>query len=275
MKILKDSIFKIGKAHSVCQDYASNKENIIALSDGCSSSLDTDIGARFLVKDSIKDIFSIQKFSQADACYLISGTLRALAASYLDVNPLTCLDATLLCGKIIKNERLISCIYGDGVFSYQLKNDTIKIIQVVFANNAPYYLSYLLSTVRQNNYLEIFGGQKTISEYTIQNGKIINTEIKVVKYNECCEYEFNVDDLKSFFLFSDGVETFHQVIKTETSKFTKDIPTVDSVLEIMNCPTFGPFLEKKYTKLSEQYVKQGIFHSDDLSVAAFLFQEDL
>ena len=57
--ILKDSIFKIGKTHTVCQDYAIHKqsenvsfkqENIIALSDGCSGAPDTDFGSRFLVK---------------------------------------------------------------------------------------------------------------------------------------------------------------------------------------------------------------------------------
>ncbi len=265
MKILKDSIFKIGKAHSVCQDYAAHKGDIIALSDGCSSSENTDFGARMLINRQIQS--KIFAFDYESALFM-----AFVDAKQLGLN-LEILDATLLVGKIFSNKLNFS-ITGDGVFSYQLKDNTIKIVQVEFANNAPYYLSYMLSVSRNENYLQIFGGQKTITEYTLENGKVINTEIKIVAYNECCEYEFNVNDLKSFFLFSDGVETFHQVIKTETSKFTKDIPTVDSVLEIMNCPTFGPFLEKKYTKMSEQHAKQGIFHSYDLSVAAFLFQDD-
>ncbi len=281
MKILKDSIFKIGKAHSVCQDYAANityppirntTYNVIALSDGCSSSLNTDWGSRFIVNESLgavwwpKNIKEIMLECQMNISYI----------SDLD---LSCLDATLLMatvGTSWDNKVSFSMkIYGDGVFAYRLKNDTVKITKVEFANNAPYYPAYEIFPERKKNYLEIFGGQKTITEYTIQDGKIINTEVKVVEYNECDEYKFIVSDLKSFFLFSDGVETFHQVVKTETSKFTKDISTVDSVLEIMNCPTFGPFLEKKYTKMSEQHAKQGIFHSDDLSVAAFLFQENL
>lgn len=270
MKILKDSIFKIGKAHSVCQDYASHlslSDDMIAVSDGCSSSQNTDFGSRILIKRSQCDDWWLKKYPLK----FMERCTNAAASLFLED---TCLDATLLLA-VIEDNKLQVKFYGDGVFSYQLKDNTIKIVQIEFANNAPYYLSYTLSTVRQRNYLEIFGGQKTITEYTVQDGLIINTEVKVVAYNECNEYEFDVSDLKSFFLFSDGVETFHQVIKTETSKFTKDIPTVDSVLEIMNCPTFGPFLEKKYTKMSEQYAKQGIFHSDDLSVAAFLFQENL
>ena len=66
MKILKDSIFKIGKAHSVCQDYAAGityppirdmTYNVIALSDGCSSSLNTDWGSRLIVNESMNAVW--------------------------------------------------------------------------------------------------------------------------------------------------------------------------------------------------------------------------
>jgi hypothetical protein len=269
MKILKDSIFKIGKAHSVCQDYASHlslSNDMIAVSDGCSSSENTDFGSRILIKRSQCDDWWLGK----DLPKFMERCENTVASLFLENS---CLDATLLLASIEDNKLKVK-IYGDGVFSYRLKDDTIKIVKIEFANNAPYYLSYEISPERKKNYLEIFGGKKTITVYTVTFG---NTDIEYteVAYNEKTEFEFDISTLKSFFLFSDGVETFHQVIKTETYKFTKDIPVVDSVLEIMNCPTFGPFLEKKYTKLSEQHAKQGIFHSDDLSVAAFLFQEDL
>lgn len=276
MKILKDSIFKIGKAHSVCQDYAvhcntelyGDSYELIAISDGCSSSPDTDIGSRILVKRGILDGW----WPRRDVSVFME-TCKDVINSLYDLD-YSCLDATLLLANVKLNNKLRVKAYGDGVFSYRLKDDTIKIVKIEFANNAPYYLSYEISPERKKNYLEIFGGKKTITVYTVTFG---NTDVEYteVAYNEKTEFEFDISTLKSFFLFSDGVETFHQVIKTETSKFTKDIPVVDSVLEIMNCPTFGPFLEKKYTKLYEQHAKQGIFHSDDLSVAAFLFQEDL
>src|SRR5215203_2249321 len=44
-----DCFFNIGATHSVCQDYVVASPYLI-LSDGCSSSPDTDIGARLLVK---------------------------------------------------------------------------------------------------------------------------------------------------------------------------------------------------------------------------------
>src|SRR5437868_4207156 len=48
-----DCAFQIGAAHTVCQDYAVAHSGVPAyaiLADGCSSSPDTDIGARLLVK---------------------------------------------------------------------------------------------------------------------------------------------------------------------------------------------------------------------------------
>ena len=56
-----DSVFNIGATHAVCQDYviarsgettfgSPNAGPYIILSDGCSSSPDTDMGARLLVK---------------------------------------------------------------------------------------------------------------------------------------------------------------------------------------------------------------------------------
>ena len=46
--VYSDSYFKIGKTHLICQDYALHSEGHISLSDGCSSSPNTDIGSRLL-----------------------------------------------------------------------------------------------------------------------------------------------------------------------------------------------------------------------------------
>src|SRR6185295_18680312 len=45
-----DAAINIGSTHSVCQDYAIARNGYVVLADGCSSSPDTDIGARLLVK---------------------------------------------------------------------------------------------------------------------------------------------------------------------------------------------------------------------------------
>jgi hypothetical protein len=57
MKFTADNYFRIGRAHEMiglpCQDYAisgiENGVNFIAVSDGCSASADTDIGARLIL----------------------------------------------------------------------------------------------------------------------------------------------------------------------------------------------------------------------------------
>src|SRR6476659_1428102 len=45
-----DATINIGATHALCQDYVIAKDRHVILSDGCSSSPDTDIGARLLVK---------------------------------------------------------------------------------------------------------------------------------------------------------------------------------------------------------------------------------
>ena len=58
----------IGSTHALCQDYAlaRNDGPYVILSDGCSSSPDTDVGSRLLVKASEK-IFKERRVDEVEA----------------------------------------------------------------------------------------------------------------------------------------------------------------------------------------------------------------
>ena len=57
MFIEKDTFYSTGKSHQVCEDYvvANCRYPIICLSDGCSSSKDTDVGSRLIVRSALDD----------------------------------------------------------------------------------------------------------------------------------------------------------------------------------------------------------------------------
>src|SRR6185369_1284542 len=144
-----DCFFRMGSRHHVCQDYARTGGyrgyTIAALSDGCSSSPDTDFGARFLV----------QAFMQVP---MATGDSVAMAASCMAAAsglPRSCLDATLLA----VFESGIGVVHairaGDGVFAYRDRDGTWFYDQVEFGNNAPAYLSYRLNRELMDRHLSL------------------------------------------------------------------------------------------------------------------------
>ena len=105
-----DSTFTIGSSHQVCQDYAvaglrndrglASQRNRLAyavVSDGCSSSIDSDFGSRLLSKAAERLILSEDHAAPDDARLLHeAASLRALRlARKVGLDP-TSVDATLL-----------------------------------------------------------------------------------------------------------------------------------------------------------------------------------
>src|ERR1035437_403236 len=120
MKINTDIAFVTGATHKVCQDYARKGESFVLLSDGCSSSEDSDFGARILVKvfENTIRFMTYQEYEK----YGTTGDGHWDAGNVLDIARITasnmklpneCLDATLIWAQI--NGEIIDVkIFGDG-----------------------------------------------------------------------------------------------------------------------------------------------------------------
>lgn len=258
-----DSFMTIGGSHYICEDYIRHGVDpvpYVILSDGCSSSKDTDIGARLMVTKAHEmlvylatgyDHFRFNKFpryyiKRAIDFFLVQKLQRT--CELLNV-PQTVLDTTLILAfKLLDKIHVV--IHGDGNIVWVQENNNIFIENYSYEQNMPYYLSYKLNAKNMDHYLNL------------QNNKL---KKKLMKNNDvqiesvCGEgygiSTFNMEDLKSLFITSDGIETF-------------DVPLFDTVKEFMSFKnTKGEFLKRR----SKRAVKILGNHYDDISIGGFIF----
>src|ERR1043166_8156900 len=100
-----DATINIGSTHAICQDYAIARGRYVVLSDGCSSSPDTDIGARLLVKaldQSLSTATNIEELHKESARIALGW------ASMLGL-PAQSVDATLLSAHVEGDDLIIAC----------------------------------------------------------------------------------------------------------------------------------------------------------------------
>lgn len=131
-----DSYFSIGAQHKVCQDYSSQGLSAglpyVIVSDGCSSSPNTDIGSRIVSLYSkhlleSKDIDSLN-YSGEESFH--GKLLHMMESSNFLRLPNTSFDATLLTARVLDDESYVVTCFGDGVIA-RLRNDgSIKITTV-------------------------------------------------------------------------------------------------------------------------------------------------
>ena len=120
-----DSAFYIGTTHDKCEDYALHQENLILVSDGCSSSPNTDVGARLVCESAKK--YNAYKFKK--------GLLMPLCSKIADMIglPPECLDVTLLSSYIEEETVFIEAV-GDGNIIVCTKDDALHVLSMITAD---------------------------------------------------------------------------------------------------------------------------------------------
>lgn len=276
MKI--DTFIKCGANHNVCEDYILSGMlpiPYIIISDGCSSSDNTEIGARILCHlakqyinyraDYLVDDLNIEDMGNwiAHNAELISRQLGL---------PTRCLDATLIVA--IANEFQIQIVFfGDG-FVYSIGKDDSVIIsnldQIKYEQNAPYYLSYRIDPFRANLYHQMRNNIKIVTKYEI-NGDIksVENDESLFAYDMPIFLKFDRKKFSSIFISSDGLESFivphlEGQIKIDPFSLMKD-----EFSQLKN--TVGEFLKRRCKRaISNLEKEREIIHYDDFSIGAFL-----
>ena len=266
--IVSDSVYiSAQKPQKSCQDYAThgeiNESPFITIADGCGSSANSDLGARFLTL-AAKTVFSNSKNINIDYHNFSEKILFLISKIFRDLElDKTCLDSTLLFSYIEKNSNYIqSFMYGDGYLISTDKTGKLKYVKSVeFPYNAPFYLSYKMDGDRLITYLESVC-VKTIKDILNPNNSVaIDIMNRVTAFN-------SLEEIEMFLMASDGIDSFYNY------KTGEKIPPMEIIYMLIDVKSKkGEFLKRRVKRFVEDLQKLDIYNSDDLSVSGFMIFE--
>lgn len=278
-----DSAFQIGSSHAVCQDYslagawlpsahaeARGSRPHVILSDGCSSSPDTDIGARLMVKAAERTLREHGGPPGRDLTEIHEEAARlALTwAELLGLRP-QAVDATLLTAHLDGEELAIGCS-GDGVVCLQTWAGALDVYSISYPSGYPLYPSYThqperllaLGDARRSG-KEVRHFRSAAVEDCLQprdvSGGGALTEVFTVK----------AADYKCAALFSDGIHSFFRAGLTEAGGRVEAVPMELVLCDLISFKTTrGAFVGRRMKRFQKDCRQKGWQHADDLSVGA-------
>ena len=272
-----DSAFRVGSTHAVCQDYAvagafaaaaqsdgAPCRPYVILSDGCSSSPDTDTGARLLVK-AAERLLRESGGPRADGLAGLHAEAARLALSWaglLGLRP-QAVDATLLTAHLDGEELVVGCS-GDGVVCLQTADGALDAYVVSYPAGYPVYPAYAHQPARMQTLADAGRARKEVTRLRaasagerLRPARVSDggglTEVFVVK---AADYKFAA-------LLSDGVQSFLD------SRRSGPIPPESVLPELVSFKnTRGAFVGRRMKGFLKDCRRKGWRHGDDLSLAA-------
>lgn len=288
-----DSYFEIGSTHLVCQDYAityaSDDIAYAIISDGCTSSPNTDIGSRIIsivAKDVLNYLMQRQRFETIKdkkwfmnnfvltfkelvikKCLEVKGSLN------LDINSF---DATLLVAIVYPGYRPLLVGWGDGNYIIKYKDGRIRTITISYDKNMPYYLSYRMSYEKDTLYkkeLTDSGQGHVIEVITNEESKNYHHapwEYNFVRYlDDISNNDGSIAGVSQIIVSSDGLQSYQYDPKSE--EFLKNDKNFDlsevypKVIDYKNI--VGEFVVRRMKSLEKEHRLNHIIHTDDVSCA--------
>jgi hypothetical protein len=289
-----DAAFRIGEAHAVCQDYALASParadgglHAVLLSDGCSSSPHTDIGARLLAHQVWGDLPRLTRQlavcsgdpppSVADAVLSRSYRRAARLANRLGL-PGSCLDATLLGLVDIPGDgdgtprTLYTLFYGDGAAAYGRCDDSLVVLECTYPAGYPFYPAYFASEGRLERWRGIDDNAQTLTRTVYAADGTVLDEQKTISEAPLHLFRTGAADLAGMTfaaVFSDGVRSFHREAETGVRAPVSYDEVIRELTAFKSCT--GVFVNRRLRRFAEEAAARGWHQHDDLSVAAMAF----
>jgi hypothetical protein len=267
-----DTFFAGGTGHKVCQDYARcgklpDGRAYAIVSDGCSSSPDTDFGARVLVLAAEHALDPVRS-GPVDPLNIIENADTVIRPNMiLSAVPRTCLDATLLMAREALDVVDV-WVAGDGAVVARRRDGKFTLTDFDCAG-APAYLSYLLDDERREAWKTQFGKRTMKKILQEAENYQIHQQFEDRPFNDPAVYKFclSQEEYDLVMLLTDGIHSFRHRDTLEP------IPAITVVEHLMNFKSMnGEFVTRRVRKfLTKECPELGWTHYDDLGVAAIHF----
>lgn len=281
-----DAHFSIGKTHRVCEDYARagllpDGRAFAIVSDGCSSSQDTDFGSRLLtVAAQERMIHMGDSYNPEGVVWQALGVARAMRLQH------TCLDATLLtlCQK--SNGDVVAYLVGDGALVARRRTGEVEVWRMQFLPGdsrqvGPAYLTYTMEKQRLESYIAQ-NYHRWMLTYSL-DGVLQETVTGEVSFEDSSDgtfrplnfwqrMGFSADDYDYLMVVSDGVESF-QVQQSRGVYAPVPFHEVMSYMAAMKSLK-GPFVAKRLKRFLEKTAPKLLWHhNDDVAAAGIALPE--
>jgi hypothetical protein len=275
-----DSAFEMGSTHAVCQDYAAAGACTAAahaggaegapplpyviLSDGCSSSPDTDTGARLLVK-AAERLLRESGGTHADGLAGLHAEAARLALSWAELLGLRpqAVDATLLTAHLDGEELVVGCS-GDGVVCLQSADGALDAYVVSYPAGYPVYPAYAHQPARLRSLADAGLARK---EVTRLRGASAGERLRVEHVTEGGAltevFAVGAAGLRFAALISDGAHSFLDAGRAAPVPLESVLPELVSFKN-----TRGAFVGRRMKGFLKDCRRRGWRHGDDLSLAA-------
>lgn len=273
-----DSAFAMGKRHEVCQDYAQAEAGdgwaCAFVSDGCSSSRDSDVGSRLMVlsaKQALRAMLDTgwdPETAHPDDIGLIAISGSMLAARMLEL-PSEALDATLL-SLVSDGSRVSMSAYGDGALALVCRSGRREHIDIEFSSGYPDYLSYRIDPDRRAKYDKL--DQGGVARITILGGGAPTIEDhRGLESHKAFTEKASCKDLVLAVAMSDGVRSFY---RRTGNGANEPVPLGDVLAELLEFKLLtGRFVQRRLNRFLKDAAARGWEHHDDIAVAAIHFGE--
>jgi len=278
-----DVYYEIGSSHRVCEDYTLSGifEDMAytIVSDGCSSSKHSDLGARLLTHVAKGVLYYLKNRNYINSQEVTSIFQELVIKKCLEVKhtlglPINVFDATLLISVVFDNN--IWCVgWGDGYFIFVDKDDHKIVIETIYESGAPYYLSHEMSLEKKEAYEKEYGNSELIV-----NTYDINTtgDYSTIRHSYPPTYLYPVNlnhpiqNYKFIVAASDGINTYEDNPKLDPpdgSSEHKRYSALEMIPSIVGYKgTAGEFVVRRMNRLKFDMDKVNRIHSDDVSCTA-------
>ena len=261
-----DATINIGSMHSICQDYAIAGNEYVILSDGCSSSPDTDIGARLLVR-AMDQTLSKHGFFEISGRHQESARVALGWANLLGLPP-RCVDATLITAHVSGNDLVIACS-GDGVIILESHTGNLDVYAISSPSGYPFYPSYVHQPDRLAELLNNNRCVKEVKHFSRKSSEVTISDSLTVTF------KLNAADYKYVAVASDGINSFFHTQQATNGKRVEAVCLPDVLNEFWSFKnSHGAFVERRLKRFKKDTYAKGWQHADDLAIAVIHLGEE-